>query len=529
MSKRTLLALGPAIWVLIFGFWIGPKYDRFVLPAFDGHVYDAMAESPRVFTLAPWGYRILEPWLVHLLPFSSSAAGFFWLNLVLLSGAVFITGSWLRRLGFSSTSAALASMAFALSPPVRLILHYQVLVDPLAVFLLTVLLHELVDPDPLVVMALGAAAALTKETCLLFLTLIPFSFVPRLGPGRGLFDSAAVSAPAIFISVVIRLTWGRLAPPASPLSLLELTIGHALESLLGLATAAALSGLILPVGVGFFRESSVGLRLQGALMWIFTFSLILANPYHYSVSDLPRLALFAWPPLLPIALAGLGFKRTPTAEPDSRGRLSFLAAPLSLSVLAICALMVALTDPYRRAPFGPDPDPVTFVGRVRETLKTARALDRGETFVFEAGTGRFSQPVEQTFNLTDVRRQRWFLYRGFGRGAAFSSGVPSFMREAQLLLPVLTPFPLNMSVEFEGAANAEVEVSVGGRRVARVHTGHRGASFLIPPNLLIRGDNLIGLRESSGARVELVRFTVRVETRPIPGVRKARPGSPLRS
>ena len=36
-------------------------YDRFNLPAFDGHVYAAMSEEPRVFTVAPWGYRLLTP------------------------------------------------------------------------------------------------------------------------------------------------------------------------------------------------------------------------------------------------------------------------------------------------------------------------------------------------------------------------------------------------------------------------------------------------------------------------------------
>ena len=101
MLKR-LLALAPAVLVLLYGLWMGPKYDRFVLPAFDGHVYDAMAENPRVFTLAPWGYRLLEPWMVHLLPVSSSARGFYWLNLVLLSSAVFVVGCWLRHRFLSS-------------------------------------------------------------------------------------------------------------------------------------------------------------------------------------------------------------------------------------------------------------------------------------------------------------------------------------------------------------------------------------------------------------------------------------------
>ena len=39
MLKR-LLAVAPALLVLAQGLSVGPKYDRYVLPAFDGYVYD---------------------------------------------------------------------------------------------------------------------------------------------------------------------------------------------------------------------------------------------------------------------------------------------------------------------------------------------------------------------------------------------------------------------------------------------------------------------------------------------------------
>jgi len=513
MFKRILLTVGPAIWVLIFGLWIGPKYDRFVLPAFDGHVYETIAESPRIFTLAPWGYRILEPWLVSLLPASSPAVGFYWLNLFLLAGAIFVTGSWLRRLGFSSASAALAAMAFAISPPFRVILDYQVLVDPLALLLMLLILEELQEPDLLTLMALTTAAALTKETCLLLLTLIPLALVPRLGFARGLFDSMVVSAPAVALSILIRLTWGSPAPPASYFSVLELSLGRIIESSWTLVITASLSGLILPVFFGFLREPSTRLRLQGALMWIFTFGLILVNPYHYSVSDLPRLSIYAWPALLPLALSGLGFKRTPPPA-GSPGRFSGVSTALSLLTLAACLTLVALSDPYRRVPSPDRPDPVSLVGRLRETLKTARALDRGETFVFDARAGRFALPVAERFNLTEARRQRWFLYQGFGPDAAFSSGAPEFRNEARLLLPVMTPLPFAMSMEFEGPANAEISVSMKNRHLALIRPGRRGGTFLIPASLLVRGDNLLRLRERSGAPVRLLRFNTRIETRP---------------
>lgn len=509
MFKRVLLTLGPAIWVLIFGLWIGPKYDRFVLPAFDGHVYDAMAESPRVFTVAPWGYRILEPWIVHLLPASSPAVGYFRLNLLLLAGAVFVIGAWLRRLGFSSASAALASLAFAVSPPVRVVLDYQILVDPLAVFLLAVILLELIEPDLLVLMALTTAAALTKETALLFLTLVPFALVRKTGIARGLFDSMVVVTPALALSVLLRVAWGSPAPPASSFAILDLTLGRMLASSFDLATTAALSGLILPAFVGLFREKSVSLRVQGALMWLFTFGLILANPYHYSVSDLPRLSIFAWPALLPLALAGLGFTRTPPPATPT-GRWSSLRTPLSLLTLAVCLTLVGIADPYRRAPFLGRIDPVALVGRIRETLKTARALEEGEPFVFDARSGRFALPVRERFNLTDGRRQRWFLYDGFGRDAAFGSGAPVFQSEARLLLPILVPRTLVASMHFEGPKDAEVSVSLAGRHLASIRTGPSGGRFRIPPKLLTRGDNVVRLRGPAGPEVQLIRFEARL-------------------
>lgn len=510
MLRQRLLALGPATWVLIFGLWIGPKYDRFVLPAFDGHVYAAMAESPRIFTLPPWGYRILEPWIVHLLPASSAAIGYFWLNLFLLAGTVFTVGVWLRRLGFSSASAALASFVFAISPPLRVLLEYQVLVDPLAVLLLVLVLDELIEPDLVILVALTTAAALTKETGLLVLALVPIALVPRMGLVRGLFDSLAVSAPAVFLSILLRLTWGNPAPPPSPFSVLDLTLGRIISSSWDLLVTATLSGLLLPVLAGLVREPSVPLRIQGAVLWMFTFGLILANPYHYSVSDLPRLSIFAWPALLPLALAGLGFKRTTPSSSPSVQR-SRIGTPLAILALSVCLTLVAVTDPYRRAAYPNSPDPVALVGRLRETIKTARALELGEAFVFDALSGRFALPVNERFNLTEARRQRWFLYRGFGRDAAFGSGPPAFRQEAQLLLPLLVPRTVLVSLAFEGPGSTEIRIGIGNRDIASIRPGAEGGRFQIPGALLTRGDNLLWLREASSRPIRLLRFEARVE------------------
>ena len=506
---HRFLAVAPALALLAYGLAVGPKYDRYVLPAFDGHAYAVMAENPRFFTLAPWGYRIIEPWIVHLLPASSAAVGYFWLNLALLPCGIFALGRWLRRLGFSAVASALACSAFAVSTPVRVQLDYQVLVDPLVLLLLVLTLEELLEPDLLVLMALLAVSGLTKEIGLLWGALVPLYLVRRGHLARGLLDCAVVTWPAIGLAVLLRVIWGNPDPPPDLSFILGQTVGRVIASSWALAKAAMMSGLLLPATVGMFREKSPALRIQGAVLWVFTFGLIVANPYKYSVSDLPRLSLYAWPALLPLALSGLGFQRVPLPAPPSRH--ARLRAAVSVLALLICLAAVAATDPYRRAPFSRPHDPVVLAGRVRETLKTAAALEAGETFVFDARGGRFATPIKESFNLTEGRRQRWFLLAGFGRDAVFRPGSPEFAGEAWLLLPILVPRTVVMSMEFEGPGGVNVALSVAGRQIASVPVGATGAVFRIPANTLTRGDNVLRLRSPSGVVLRLLRFDARLE------------------
>ena len=51
-------------------------YTRVDLPTFDAFVYMTMADEPAFFTAAPWGYRVLGPRLVHLLPPRARLRGF---------------------------------------------------------------------------------------------------------------------------------------------------------------------------------------------------------------------------------------------------------------------------------------------------------------------------------------------------------------------------------------------------------------------------------------------------------------------
>jgi len=102
------------------------------LPNFDSYVFAAMAENPAYFTVAPWGYRLLHPWIVSTLParflvrgFEAVCFGF----LAITGGLLFL---FLRRLGHSELAALLGVAAFALSPPVAEAVRVPFLGEPVA-------------------------------------------------------------------------------------------------------------------------------------------------------------------------------------------------------------------------------------------------------------------------------------------------------------------------------------------------------------------------------------------------------------
>ena len=504
--KRRALAFGPALVVLIHGLLIGPRFDRFVLPAFDGYVYAGMAESPTIFTLAPWGYRILMPFLVHVFPWSSAAVGYYWINLALLAAVVWAASRWLKDLGFTDVAAASGGFALALSPPFTAILEYQILVDPLALLIFTFILAELAAPRLSVLAGLFALGAITKEICLIPLVPLVLLRVWRVGWRRGVMDSVTAGLPALALAAALRATWGHDAH-RDGLPLLALVRDGLPGGWGNAAGSVAASGLTVVALVGFFRTPSVELRVIGSLIWALTFIAALINPYEFSVADLPRLSAFAWPGLLPLALCGLGFRRTP-GPPLNRTATEGLW--FGAAAILLAGGIVVSVDAYRRAPLDPSPNPVTFLARNRESIKMAQSLDQGETFVFDARVGRFAAPIAQTFNLAEGRRQRFFLQAGFGKDAALAQGTPEFQSNAELLLPLLTPRDTTLTLELEADRNIEVEVSINNHPIGIAGTAGPMAPLRFPKSFLFRGENLIGLTSRPGGAVRLPRFEIRL-------------------
>ncbi|HZM52644.1 MAG TPA: hypothetical protein VFE68_19230, partial [Vicinamibacteria bacterium] len=113
------------------------------LPAFDAYVYVAMAEHPTVFTVAPWGHRILTPWLARAVPFAPPSVAFPIVTVGSFALACLLLYAFLRRRGHRPWAASLGVVAFAFSPPVGELIAAPFLVEPLACALLIALLLTL--------------------------------------------------------------------------------------------------------------------------------------------------------------------------------------------------------------------------------------------------------------------------------------------------------------------------------------------------------------------------------------------------
>src|SRR5262249_18389781 len=141
--------------------------------------YIAMAEHPAVFSVAPWGYRVLTPALVHALPVRTVVRGFRYVTLgsFALAGALLFL--YLRRLGHGEGPALLAAAAFAVSGPVHEALAARFLVEPLAFALeLALLLALEAGAGAGVLVLLVLLGVLAKE---FFLLLVPLVYLARCG------------------------------------------------------------------------------------------------------------------------------------------------------------------------------------------------------------------------------------------------------------------------------------------------------------------------------------------------------------
>ena len=225
----------------------GARYDRFDLPGFDAHVYVAMATRPPVFSVAPWGYRVLTPVLVEAWPVRTVRA-FRDVTAVGLVAAGVLLFLWLRRLGNGEWASLLAVVAYSLSGPVAEAVQYRFLVEPVTAALAAGFLLALAAGAPVVVLALVATlGTLSKEFFLLLLPLVLIERRRLLGWSRALLDMLLVAVPAVGITLLLRVGWTPYLAPPLPrpgAALLATALERFAESLPEWRGALLLGGLL---------------------------------------------------------------------------------------------------------------------------------------------------------------------------------------------------------------------------------------------------------------------------------------------
>lgn len=489
------------------------RYDRFSLPAFDAYVHVAMAERPAVFTVAPWGYRVLAPAAAAALP-GNAVQGYRRLAFLSLVAAATLLYFFLRRVGLGEGPALLGIAAFALSPPVAESLRYVFLAEPLSCALEVAFLVALASGAGTGVLALLLTLwALAKELWPLFLPLVLLRQWRR-GPRASLVTTLAVAAGPLACTLILRGWWWR--PPAAPVTDEAGPVGAVI---LALAAWRQWAGPIILLGltplalVGGLRHRARPFASRYGWLAALLLALpLLAASYvsgSFFAADVTRLLLYALPLLVPLALMAL-FPVSPPPEPEPPPRPAASRTSIACGLLATALVLglPLLLDRYRRIDLRATRDGPLVLALCRESLQAALRLERGRSVAFDAGTTGYRWGVSPPEELA---RMRWFLREGWGALAHYGTGeIVMHEAKASLLLPCLRPQGLEATLRLESPSPRSVELLVNGRSLGRRVVGPSAdeAAFLLPAEALFRGDNVLGLLvpDGPGLRLRAVAF-----------------------
>ena len=484
------------------------RHDRFTLPAFDAYAYMAMADHPRFFTVAPWGYRVLTPWLVHALPVGNAARGFryamLW-GLTLAGGLLFL---FLRRLGHGPWAAIAGVLVFSLSPPVGEAIRNRFLAEPLGIVLVLAFLLALEAGAGLAVYVLLAVlAALCKEGLLaLLLPLVFFGLREREGTRRAVLAALIVAAPAVAVAVGLPAWWtphlSAALPGLSPMQTAAAAVSWWREWI----GPILLFGLTPLAALGALRPKARPLIRRYAYLPVATFAAaLIAATYtgsggqgHFFAADVPRLLLYALPILIALALVAVD-RVWPHLQPPRAATAIPRAGRVAATVLALAAAAAPFltVDRYRRVDLRGARDGPYVLAVCRETLRGAGRLERGQPVAFEAETQRFAWGESDPGQLD---RMRWFLRAGWGDLAHYGTGdIVMHEGKAELLVPVLKPRDLDLELVTESSGGARLGVAVNGRSVGETPPGGGRTLVRVPAALLFRGDNVATLSSAEGA------------------------------
>jgi hypothetical protein len=488
-------------------------YDRFEFPGYDAYAYLAAAEHPTVFTVAPWGYRVLTPWVVQAASGRSLVRGFRRVTVGALTLAGALVFLYLRRLGYRPAIALPGAAAFALSPPVAEVVAYPFLAEPLTVLIEVAFLLALRAGAG--VGTLAALAVLGVSSKEFFILLLPLVWLEsRATPGvRPIRRTALVAVPALLAAIALRMFWAphlTVPLPQVGVALLGLALERALSSWREWSPALLLGGLGPLALVGFCLPESKDLRPAALYMAAATLLPPFFNPVAFFPWDIPRLSIY----LLPVAIA-LGLA---VAARIWKYAARLAVAPLpgrlllerGLYVLAVCMALVPLliADRYRRVDLAGPRDGPLLLAVCRETLRTAARLERGLEVPLDPDVLQF---VWGKSDPGTLGRMRWFLRSGFGERAHYGTGpVRMEAARATVLLPVFAPRPLQIVVRWTAPLPMSISVHVNGHPVGRHAVGAEPGevAIAVPAEALFRGDNQVTF-DAPSPGLRLARLTYR--------------------
>ena len=490
------------------------RYDRFSLPAFDAYVHIAMAERPAVFTVAPWGYRILAPATAAALP-GNAVQGFRRLAFLSLLAAAVLLFFFLRRVGLGDVPSLVGVAAFALSPPVAESLRYVFLSEPLSSALEVAFLLALASgAGPGVLALLLTVWALAKDLWPVFLPLVLLREWRR-GPRAAVAATLAAGAGPLLVSLILRGWWWRPPVPAAAADGTTL-IGAAamalaawrqwvgpmlLLSLTPLAIAGALRRRARPFTARFGWLAAILIAVP-----LFAASYVSGS---FFAADVTRLLIYALPLLVPLALMALVPVAGSVETPATAVTPPWAERAAAAGAAAIVIGLPFLLDRYRRVDLRGTRDGPLVLALCRESLQASERLERGRPVAFDTATTGYEWGVSPP---EEMSRMRWFLREGWGPRAHYGTGeVVMQEARASLLLPVRRSRELEAVLRLDAPSPRPVQMLVNERSLGERVVGPSGDETVVrlPADALFRGDNVLTLAAPGGPGVRFRSLTVR--------------------
>jgi len=495
---------------------------RFSLSSFDQYVYVAMADRPSFFTMAPWGYRILSPWLAHLANPRRVVRGYRFVTFSAFVVAGVLLFLFLRRMGHGVLASLLGMGVFLTSAQVGEAMGAVFLGEPIAVALeIACLLAIESGASTGVLCLLVTLGAFSKELFLLMPPLVYLAKRARDGRGFAAASALGVALPALLVTATLRYWWTpdlRTPHPPYNLQLVWVAFRGFVETWEGTWRHLLLAGLAPVAFLGALRKKArpflarygfflVATTLLALFAWI---NIPSPTPVILGGPNVARLLIYTLPLLIPLALLALDRIWPYMEEPSEARTFHVLGARFALLGVGCClAFPFVGLDRYRRLPFPPFRDGPLVFGLCQESLWVARQLERGRSVSWDLSELRFDP---ENYLPADLPHMRWFLRDGWGPHPHYGTGEV-FMTEplASLILPSLSSTPRQLLMTLSAPKGAGLDVRVNGSWIGRIVISSEEveASLLVPGPALFRGDNLVTLQaESPATGVRLSRLAI---------------------